>query len=51
MPIFAGVLQGAATVLVFTRLWLRLSNKAGQVGLDDVCSENSGESGGVAHGV
>ena len=36
MPIYAGVLQGASSLIVITRLWLRARNKAGPLGLDDV---------------
>jgi hypothetical protein len=37
MPIYAGVLQGVSSLIVITRLWLRVNNKAGSFGLDDVC--------------
>ena len=37
MPIYAGVLQGASSLIVITRLYLRARNKAGSFGLDDVC--------------
>jgi hypothetical protein len=37
MPIYAGVLQGASSLIVVTRLILRARNKAGPLGLDDVC--------------
>ena len=37
MPIYAGVLQAVATLMVGTRLVLRVTQKAGSLGLDDVC--------------
>lgn len=36
MPAYAGVLQAVTTILVSLRLGLRLRNKAGSLGLDDV---------------
>ena len=37
MPEYAGVLQALTTLMVGTRLWLRVQKKAGALGLDDVC--------------
>jgi len=37
MPVYAGVLQGASSLIVLTRLYLRARNQAGPFGLDDVC--------------
>lgn len=36
LPAYAGVLQAVTTLMVGTRLWLRLQRKAGTLGLDDV---------------
>ena len=36
MPIYTGVLQAVMSLMVGTRLWLRLRRKAGGLGLDDV---------------
>lgn len=36
MPEYAGVLYGAATLMVGTRLWLRAMKRSGGLGLDDV---------------
>ena len=34
---YSVTLQAFSTVLVATRLWLRATNQAGKIGLDDVC--------------
>ncbi|KAI5362166.1 hypothetical protein Slin15195_G058170 [Septoria linicola] len=36
MPEYAGVLYGIATLVVVTRLWLRMNKRAGGLGFDDV---------------
>lgn len=36
LPIFSGVMFGAATLMVFLRFWLRIRGHAGRLGLDDV---------------
>lgn len=36
MPEFAGVLYGMATLMVGTRMWLRITKRSGPVGIDDV---------------
>lgn len=38
MPVYAGILQAATTLLLGARLWVRYQKKAGALGLDDVSS-------------
>lgn len=40
MPIYASILYAMGTLMVVTRLGLRARNKAGGLGLDDVCRVN-----------
>ena len=40
MPIYAGILHAAATLMVGLRIWLRTIKLAGGLGIDDVCIQD-----------